>query len=122
MTDFKVFETANFTLQKGGALPLARLAYKTLGTLSPARDNVVLVPSWYSGTHREAESCLVGRHRAITPERYFVVLTNLLGSGVSSSPSNTPAPHEGARFPPVTLLDNVRLQQMLLAEIFGIER
>ena len=122
MGDFKVFEAANFTLQKGGALPLARLAYKTVGSLSPARDNVVLVPSWYSGTHREAEFCLVGPSRAISPERHFIVLTNLLGGGVSSSPSNTPAPYEAARFPPVTLYDNVRLQHMLLTELLGIER
>jgi homoserine O-acetyltransferase len=122
MTDFEIFEAANFALQKGGSLPTARLAYKTLGKLSPARDNVVLIPSWYSGTHREAEFCMVGTHRAITPERYFIVLTNLLGGGVSSSPSNTPAPYEGPRFPRTTLHDNVRLQHMLLTEKLGIER
>src|ERR1700720_3911251 len=30
MSDFEVFEASSFALQKGGALPLARLAYKTL--------------------------------------------------------------------------------------------
>src|SRR5215471_11535121 len=116
MTDFKVFETANFTLQKGGALPLARLAYKTMGTLSPARDNVVLIPSWYSGTHREAALCLVGEGRAIDPNKHFVVLTNLLSNGLSSSPSNTPAPFEKRRFPRTGLYDSVRLQHKLLTE------
>jgi homoserine O-acetyltransferase/O-succinyltransferase len=52
MSDHSIFEAPNFSLQKGGALPVARLAYKTLGTLSPARDNVVVIPAWYSGTHR----------------------------------------------------------------------
>jgi homoserine O-acetyltransferase len=122
MSDHSIFEAPNFALQKGGALPVARLAYKTLGTLSPARDNVVVIPSWYSGTHREAEFCMVGPTRAITPDRYFIVLTNLLSGSVSSSPSNTPAPYEAARFPRVTLYDNVRLQHQLLTEQFGIER
>jgi homoserine O-acetyltransferase len=122
MNDFDVFEAKNFALQKGFALPVARLAYKTLGTLSPKRDNVVLIPSWYSGTHREAELCMVGPGRAITPEKHFVVFTNMLSGGLSSSPSNTPVPFEAARFPRVTLHDNVRLQHMLLTERLGIER
>jgi homoserine O-acetyltransferase len=121
MSDFEVFEAQGFALQKGGALPVAKLAYKTLGTLSPARDNVVLIPSWYSGTHREAEYCMVGPDRAISPDKHFIVFTNLLSNGLSSSPSNTPAPFEAARFPRVTLHDNVRLQHMLLTEKLGVE-
>jgi homoserine O-acetyltransferase/O-succinyltransferase len=122
MSDVETFEAHDFALQKGGSLPTARLVYKTLGKLSPARDNVVLIPSWYSGTHKEAEFCLVGPNRAITPDKHFIILTNLISGGVSSSPSNTPAPYDAARFPLVTLYDNVRLQHMLLTEKLGVER
>jgi homoserine O-acetyltransferase len=122
MIDYEVFEASGFALRKGGALPVAKLAYKTVGTLSPAGDNVVVIPSWYSGTHREAEFCMVGPGRAIDPAKHFVVLTNLLSGGVSSSPSNTPAPYEATRFPRVTLHDNVRLQHMLLTEKLGVSR
>lgn len=121
MTGRQTFEAADFTLQSGERLPAAKLVYRTLGTLSPARDNVVLIPSWYSGTDREAELCMVGADRAIDPGRHFIVFTNLLSGGVSSSPSNTPAPFEAGRFPRVTLHDNVRLQHMLLTERLGIE-
>ena len=121
MTGRQTFEAADFALQGGETLPAARLVYRTLGTLSPARDNVVLIPSWYSGTDREAELCMVGAGRAIDPARHFIVLTNLLSGGVSSSPSNTPAPYEAGRFPRVTLHDNVRLQRLLLDSL-GIER
>ena len=121
MTDHLTYEAPGFALQGGETLPMARLAYRTLGALSSNRDNVVLIPSWYSGTHREAELCMVGKGRAIDPARYFVVLTNLLGGGVSASPSNTPAPFEATRFPRVSLYDNVRLQHMLLGQL-GIER
>ena len=122
MSDFEVFEATGFALQKGGALPTAKLAYKTMGKLSAAGDNVVLIPSWYSGTHREAEFCMVGPNRAISADRHFIVFVNLLSGGVSSSPSNTPAPYEATRFPRVTLFDNVRLQHMLLTERLGVER
>ena len=80
--DYEVFEAPNFTLQKGSALPVARLAYKALGRLSPGRDNVVVIPSWYSGTHRESELCLVGQGRPIDPDKHFVVLTNLMSGGL----------------------------------------
>jgi homoserine O-acetyltransferase len=51
MSDYDVLEVPNVLLQRGGLLPLARLVYKTVGTLNPARDNAVLVPTWYTGTH-----------------------------------------------------------------------
>lgn len=121
MTTRKTFEVADFSLQGGEMLPTARLVYRTLGTLSPARDNVVVIPSWYSGTDREAELCMVGADRAIDPAKHFIVLTNLLAGGLSSSPSNTPAPYDRGRFPRVTLHDNVRLQHALLTEELGIE-
>ena len=122
MANREIFEVADFALQGGETLPIARLAYRTLGSLSPTGDNVVVIPSWYSGTDREAELCLVGADRAIDPSRHFIVLTNLLAGGVSSSPSNTPVPYEAARFPRVSLYDNVRLQHLLLTQQLGVER
>ena len=122
MSARQTFEIADFALQGGEMLPMARLVYRTLGSLSPKRDNVVLIPSWFSGTDRESELCMVGPDRAIDPARHFIVFTNLLSGGVSSSPSNTPAPCEAARFPAVTLHDNVRMQHALLTEVLGIER
>jgi homoserine O-acetyltransferase len=121
MADRQVFEVADFLLQSGETLPTARLVYRTLGVLSPARDNVVVVPSWYSGTDRESEYCMVGADRAIDPTRHFIVLTNLLSGGVSSSPSNTPPPFEAARFPRVGVYDNVKLQHKLMTERLNVE-
>lgn len=121
MSDFEVFEAGMFPLHKGGALARARLAYKTYGTLSPRRDNAILFPTWFSSNHR-ANEWLIGPGRPLDPERYFIVVPNLLGNGLSSSPSNTPPPHDRGRFPLVTVLDNVRLQRELLVRRFGIER
>jgi homoserine acetyltransferase len=46
----------------------------------------------------------------------------MLGNGLSSSPSNTPPPHDRARFPGVTIYDNVLAQHRLVTERFGIPR
>jgi homoserine O-acetyltransferase/O-succinyltransferase len=122
MTDYKIFEIANVLLQKGGFLPTVRLAYKTLGTLNARRDNAVLVPTWYTGTHNDNEVFLIGTERALNPDKYFIILPNLLANGLSSSPSNTPSPFERGRFPKITLYDNVKLQQKLVREELGVER
>jgi homoserine O-acetyltransferase/O-succinyltransferase len=39
---------------------------------------------------------------ALDPAKYFIVIPNMLGNGLSSSPSNTPPPYDRARFPNVT--------------------
>ena len=122
MSELQYFEVANFMLQKGGILPKARLAWRSIGELNAARDNAVLVPSWYTGNDDASEMFFTGEQRALDPSKYFIILTNLLGNGRSTSPSNTPAPQERGRFPTVTYHDNVALQYKLVTEVLGIEQ
>ncbi|MDH3452119.1 MAG: alpha/beta fold hydrolase, partial [Gammaproteobacteria bacterium] len=82
--------------------------------------NVVLMPTFYTGTHVRNEG-FFGAGRAVDPVRHFIVSVNLFGNGVSSSPSNTPAPQDGPRFPHVTLYDNVFCQHRLVTERLGVE-
>ena len=119
--DHKVFRLGEVKLQSGERLPDARLAYQTYGSLNEAKDNVVLLPTFYTGSHGRNEGYF-GAGRALDPARHFLVSVNLMGNGISSSPSNTPAPFDGPRFPKVTLHDNVACQQRLLSEVFGIEQ
>lgn len=121
MTQTKFFEVSNFMFQKGGFLPSVRLAYRTIGELNAAKDNAILIPSWYTGTDGDSEMFLCGPKRALNPEKYFIILTNLLANGVSSSPSNTAAPFDRVRFPKVTFHDNVRLQHQLVTEELGLK-
>ena len=46
----------------------------------------------------------------------FLVATELFGNGHSSSPSNTPEPYHGPRFPLTTIRDNVEAVHKLLTE------
>jgi hypothetical protein len=43
MSELRYLDVPNFALQKGTVLPVARLVYRTLGTLNPAKDNAVLL-------------------------------------------------------------------------------
>ena len=118
---FELFEMESFDLEDGGRIRSCKLAYATHGTLSPAKDNVVLMPTWYSGTSKIMEQLFVGPGRALDPQHWFIVIVNQLGNGLSSSPHNTPAPFNGPRFPRVRIGDDVEAQRRLLAERFGVE-
>ncbi|MFJ8744695.1 alpha/beta fold hydrolase [Embleya sp. NPDC127516] len=120
-TKHPTLELANFALERGGLLTPARLAYQTHGSLLPDKSNAVLSPTWFAGDHT-ANEWLIGPGRPLDTDRYFVIVPNLFGNGVSSSPSNTPEPNAAADFPDVTVRDNVRAQYHLVHDHFGIER
>src|SRR4051812_22232261 len=89
--DFEIFEAGDTVLQSGATVPL-RLAYKTYGRLNAARDNAVLYPTSFGAQHVDIE-WLIAPGAALDPERYFIVIPNLFGNGLSSSPSNTEGPY-----------------------------
>ena len=117
----EVMHFENFTLQSGVVLPKVTLGYKTFGRLNSAGDNCILLPSSYAGAH-VSYAQLISRARPLSPARYFIVVVNLLGNGLSSSPSNTASPFHGADFPNVTIADNVRLQYRLLTEHLKVQQ
>jgi homoserine O-acetyltransferase len=121
MSDFSTFEAGDVVLQSGLTYRGARLAYKTYGTLNAAKSNVIVYPTSFGAQHPDLE-WLIAENRALDPSRYFIVIMNKFGNGLSSSPSNTPPPFDRGRYPHFTMADNVRVQQRLLQEVFGIER
>lgn len=118
--EYEIYKPGSFALQSGITLPDCTLTYKTHGTLNAAKDNVIVYPSRYAGTHAD-QTYLIGPGKALDPDRYFIVCLNMMGSGLSSSPSNTARPLSGPDFPAVTQYDNVMLQEQMLREVFGIE-
>jgi len=117
--DYDVFRLGDVTLQSGATLGNAFLAYRTYGCLNEAGDNCILFPTHYTGTHRSNEQ-LIGPGRALDPTRYFIVVPNLFGNGLSSSPSNMPPPFGKNGFPRVTVFDNVMCQHRLVVEQLGV--
>lgn len=119
--DYEIFNLGDVTLSEGATLRGAELAYKTYGTLNGEKSNAIVYPTWYSGRHWENE-WLIGKGMALDPSEYFIIVPNMLGNGLSSSPSNTPPPYDKARFPKVRVQDNVNVQHRLMTEHFGIEK
>ena len=90
-----------------------------MGSLNAAKDNAILFPHMYSGTPKSMEG-FIGDGRPLDPSKYFIILPGQFGNGFSSSPSNTPAPHNMGKFPQVTYADDVIAQHRLVTEVFGI--
>lgn len=121
MSDHLTFQLGDFTTQHGATLRGAHLAYTTYGELNADKSNVIVYPTWYSGRHWDNE-WLIGPGMALDPAEYFIIVPNMLGNGLSTSPSNTPPPYDRARFPHITVYDQIEAQYKLVTEEFGIEK
>ena len=116
----KTYALGQVLLQSGITLRNATLAYQTYGELNDDRSNAIIFPTSYSSLIHENE-WLIGKGMSLDPSRYFIIVPALVGNSQSSSPSNTPVPSNGPRFPNVTMYDNVACQHRLVTELFGVE-
>ena len=115
------YELGDIELLSGETLFSAKLAYKTYGALNSDKNNVILLPTFYTGTHKRNEG-FFGANRAINPEKHFIISINLFGNGLSTSPSNADKKQRGSKFPIITLWDNIKCQHELLTKNFDIEK
>src|SRR6202049_2143146 len=109
------FVIRDFRTEGGATLPEARVVYGTYGHLNAAKDHAVLLPSHYMANMRGYE-WLIGKDKALDSSQLFLITSELFGNGSSSSPSNTPEPFHGPRFPVMTIRDNVEAVHKLLTE------
>ncbi|ABG99231.1 homoserine O-acetyltransferase (plasmid) [Rhodococcus jostii RHA1] len=123
--DYELIGIGQLDLEEGGSIPDCQLAVATFGVLNEAKDNAILIPTWYSGTHQIWRDVYIGPDHALNPEKYFIVCIDQIGSGLSVSPHNAAGANAGiamSKFPHVRIGDNVVAQERLLREHFGIER
>jgi len=125
-----------FRPERGGVLPAVRVAYETWGTLDGDGGNAVLVEHALTGdSHVVGPAApghatggwwdgLIGPGRALDTDRFFVVCANVLGGCQGTTGPSSPGPDGGrwgARFPEVTVGDQVRVEAAL-ADALGVDR
>jgi homoserine O-acetyltransferase/O-succinyltransferase len=122
-------------LDGGTSLAGVRIAYEAYGTLSPARDNAVLVCHATSGDQYLASTHpitgkpgwwdrMVGPGKPVDTSRFYVICANVLGGCMGSTGPSSPGPDGqpwAMRFPVITIRDMVRAQVALL-EALGIDQ
>lgn len=101
-------------LVSGQEIRNCRLGYRTWGRLNAQRSNAVLFPTWFSGRSADLAAS-VGAQGLVDPAKFFVIVIDALGDGVSSSPSNSTAQH-GPAFPAITIQDMVNSEYRLATE------
>lgn len=140
-----IFRIGAFTFDSGDTLPDIQLAYETYGSLSPEKDNAILLFHALTGSHHahglnedlpEAGEFwrpenyagwwdrMIGPGKPLDTDRYFIVCANFLGSCYGSSGPASLAPDGepwGSRFPLVTANDQARAQ-IRLFDHWGIDR
>lgn len=120
---YALHSLGRFDLEEGGVIDDLQLAVATFGTLNADRTNAILIPTWFSGTHQTWEQVYIGPGRALDPDKYFIMVVNQIGNGLSTSPHNTDDPAIAmSRFPHVRIGDDVRAQERLVSEVYGIDR
>ncbi|TFY81150.1 hypothetical protein EWM64_g2868 [Hericium alpestre] len=118
-------------------LPELDIAYETWGTLSPARDNVILLHTGLSASSHAASTSqnpapgwwekFIGPGRALDTKEFFIICTNVLGGcygttgPASSDPTDPTGKPYATRFPVISIFDMVRAQFTLL-DYLGVEK
>ena len=136
VTRTEIVTLPGISTQSGFRFENLQVCFQTLGTLSPARDNAILVCHGLSGTAHVAGTDAqtgrpgwwdfhVGPGKAIDTDKFFVIATNALGgcngtTGPGSINPRTTQPF-GALFPAITIRDMVRVQAKLLDHL-GVEK
>lgn len=114
----KLADLGSCTLENGGTIAPCRIGYRTFGTLDDKRSNAVLWPTWFTGTTKSLDGV---PDKLVDTKRFFLILVDAIGDGVSSSPSNSPK-QPRLQFPKFGIRDMVASQHRLVTEVFGITK
>lgn len=139
----QVFSMPSYTTWGGKEIRNLRVGYETYGCLNAARDNVILIVHYFSGTSHAAGKyasedaepgywdAIIGPGKAIDTDKYFVISVDTLANVTAKDPNTittgpasidpaTGKPY-GLSFPIVTIRDFVEVQKALLDQL-GIRR
>lgn len=112
------FSLGDFKLESGEVIKDFTISYVTHGQLNEKKSNAVLMVTAISGNHHRIDF-LIGPGRGIDTGKLFVVATDAIGNGLTSSPSNSKTQH-GPAFPKFSVRDMVQSQKLLLDHL-GIQ-
>jgi homoserine O-acetyltransferase len=91
------FEEGDLKLESGEVIKSFAISYVTHGTLNDNKTNAILMTSSIAGNHHRIDF-LIGPGKALDTNKYFIIATDAIGNGLSSSPSNSSSQH-GIEFP-----------------------
>jgi homoserine O-acetyltransferase len=118
---YHTYDLGDFKLESGDVLIDCKLTYSVFGKLNEAKDNAILFTVMFSGTSKHMEP-YIGESLALDPEKYFIIIPNQLGNGLSTSPQNAHHSQLKSKFPRLSIGDDVEAQHRLCTDCFGITK
>jgi homoserine O-acetyltransferase len=109
----------DFKLESGAVIQDCVIGYRTYGHLNSNKTNGILFPTWFMGTAKDIEQ-YQAPWKVIDTTKYFLIIVDALGDGVSSSPSNS-IKQPGAHFPVFSIRDMIESQYQLLTQTLHIK-
>lgn len=113
----QVYNILDFQFENGAVMSELRVAYETHGTLSPARDNAILLLHATSRDRHDFDA-VIGPGKAFDTDRFFVITADAIGGGESASPADG----MGQEFPRYTIGDMMAAQYALVTRGLEIPR
>ena len=115
----QLYSEGDLKLQSGEAIKDFSISYVTHGALNTKKSNAILMVTALSGNHHRLDF-MIGPGKALDPEKYFILCTDAIGNGLTTSPSNSTL-QPRMQFPKFVIRDMVELQYRLLKEKFGVD-
>ncbi len=115
----QLFAEGDLKLESGEAIKDFSISYVTHGVLNARKSNVILMVTAISGNHHRLDF-MIGPGKALDTDKYFIVCTDAIANGFSTSPSNSKA-QPRMSFPKFTIRDMVESQYRLMKEKLGID-
>jgi homoserine O-acetyltransferase/O-succinyltransferase len=115
----QLYGEGDLKLESGEAIKDFSISYVTHGTLNAEKSNAILMATAISGNHHRIDF-MIGPGNALDPDKYFIICTDAIGNGLTTSPSNSKV-QPRMQFPRFTIRDMVESQYRLVKEKFGIE-
>jgi len=114
------FGMGDFRLESGEVIHDFAISYVTHGALNADKSNAILMVTAIGGNHHRIDY-LIGPGKALDPGKYFIIATDAIGNGLTTSPSNSKS-QPRMQFPRFIIRDMVSSQERLVREKFGIDR
>ncbi|WP_298276331.1 alpha/beta fold hydrolase [uncultured Bradyrhizobium sp.] len=115
----QLYNEGDLKLESGEAIKDFSISYVTHGTLNAKKSNAILMVTAISGNHHRLDF-MIGPGKALDTDKYFIVCTDAIGNGLTTSPSNSKA-QPRMQFPKFVIRDMVESQYRLMKENLGID-
>lgn len=114
----QTFAMGDLKLESGEVIKDFSISFVTHGKLNAKKNNAILMTASIAGNHHRIDF-LIGPGLALDPNKYFIIATDAIGNGLTTSPSNSKTQH-GTKFPHFTIRDMVQSQYRLVTEHFKL--